>query len=180
MPRLLLLLGLLAAARGLAPQSSTRRVVVERREVLGGALAVAGGLAWPARARAFEGTPKEQLKASIASLQNLETEFEKYSSKGGDEVRRVLGTVGIESPCFQLEKALKKLALDAEDPEAYSEAVEQLMLAISRADGMAYSANFAGGSGKPLPPAVYLEKSRKEVVLVNAQMKDLLAALGPL
>ena len=34
MPRLLLLLGLLAAARGLAPQSSTRRVVVERREVL--------------------------------------------------------------------------------------------------------------------------------------------------
>ena len=110
----------------------------------------------------------------------LETEFEKYSSKGGDEVRRVLGTVGIESPCFQLEKALKKLALDAEDPETYSEAVEQLMLAISRADGMAYSANFAGGSGKPLPPAVYLEKSRKEVVLVNLQMKNLLAALGPL
>ena len=118
----------------------------------------------------------------------------------------MLGTVGVESPCFQLEKALKKLALDAADPEAYAEvcrrgggaalslgdeaqvpspsrhaeAVEQLMLAISRADGMAYSANFAGGSGKPLPPAVYLEKSRKEVVLVNAQMKDLLAALGPL
>ena len=33
----------------------------------------------------------------------------------------MLGTVGVESPCFQLEKALKKLALDAADPEAYAE-----------------------------------------------------------
>ena len=39
-------------------------------------------------ALALDGTPKEQLAAAIASLRTLETEFEAYSSKGGDEARR--------------------------------------------------------------------------------------------
>ena len=45
----------------------------------------------------------------------------------------------------------------------FTEQSEEFAEALARADTMAYSANFAGGSGKPTPPKVYFDKARKEV-----------------
>ena len=42
---------------------------------------------------------------------------------------------------------------------------------------MAYSANFAGGSGKPKPPAVYLRLAHDEVSAMRAEALKMSAAL---
>jgi hypothetical protein len=96
---------------------------------------------------------------------------------GGDGIRRELGTVGTISPLFLIDKALRVLREEAEDLIEFTDQTEEFQLALSRADSMAYSANFAGGSGKPTPPAVYLDKSRMEVIELQKIAKSLTALL---
>jgi hypothetical protein len=96
---------------------------------------------------------------------------------GGDGIRREIGTVGTTSPLFQIDKALRVLREEAEDLIEFTDQTEEFQLALSRADSMAYSANFAGGSGKPTPPAVYIEKSRNEVIELQKIAKSLRALL---
>jgi len=71
---------------------------------------------------------------------------------------------GVTSPLFQIDKALRVLRESASDVIEFTEQTDEFLLTLSRADSMAYSANFAGGSGKPTPPAVYIEKSRQEIL----------------
>ena len=106
------------------------------------------------------------------------SDFEAYPG-GGDGVRRALGTVGTTSPLYQIEKAVRKLLPDAEDPAEASEALEDLMLCLQRADSMAYSSNFAGGSGNPAEnsPKALMKKAKKEVVALQKQAKRLDEAL---
>lgn len=59
-----------------------------------------------------------------------------------------------------------------------TEQAEELSDAIARADTMAYSANFAGGSGKPTPPKVYIDKAEKEVLEMQRIAKSVSAALS--
>lgn len=66
----------------------------------------------------------------------------------------------------------------AEDPVAFAEASEEYLLGLGRADSMAYSANFAGGAGKPTPPKVYIDKSKAEVELIKRYEKEMLEAIG--
>jgi hypothetical protein len=96
---------------------------------------------------------------------------------GGDGIRREIGTVGTTSPLFQIDKALRALREEAEDLIEFTDQTEEFQLALSRADSMAYSANFAGGSGKPTPPAFYIEKSRNEVIELQKIAKSLRALL---
>ena len=63
-------------------------------------------------------------------------------------MRRELGTVGTSSPLFQLNKAVRLLQDEASDPIEWGENPDELLLSLGRADSMAYSSNFAGGSGK--------------------------------
>jgi len=93
--------------------------------------------------------------------------------KGGDAIRVELGTQGTVSPLFQIDKALRLLRDEAADLVEFTEQSEEFALTLSRADSMAYSANFAGGSGKPTPPAVYIEKSKKEVIELQRIAKSL-------
>lgn len=66
---------------------------------------------------------------------------------------------------------------EAEDLVEFTELSEEFQLALNRADTMAYSANFAGGSGKPTPPAIYIEKSKVEVTELRRIAKQLKAQL---
>lgn len=109
---------------------------------------------------------KTQWKESLKTIDNL---LENWSTvaKGGDAIRVQLGTQGTTSPLFQIDKALKVLLEEADDIVTFAEHAEEFRLALARADSMAYSANFAGGSGKPMPPAVYIEQARKEVLEIQ-------------
>mmetsp|Transcript_14285 Transcript_14285/g.18017 ORF Transcript_14285/g.18017 Transcript_14285/m.18017 type:complete len:208 (+) Transcript_14285:80-703(+) len=121
---------------------------------------------------------RNQWKQSQTTIENLLQNWSGIAAQGGgDGIRRELGTVGVTSPLFQIDKALKVLRDEAEDLIEFTDQAEEFQLALSRADSMAYSANFAGGSGKPTPPAVYIEKSRKEVIELQRIAKSLTALL---
>ena len=107
---------------------------------------------------------KTQWKRGLATLEDLQSNWADTATSG-DAIRTKLGTQGTVSPLFQIDKAFKSLRDSplVDDFIEFQETAEDFGLALSRADSMAYSANFAGGSGKPTPPAVYIEKSRIEV-----------------
>lgn len=118
-----------------------------------------------------------QWKEAVSTIDNLLDNWDSVAKGGGDAIRTQLGTQGITSPLFQIDKVLKVLRDNAEDLVEFTEMTDEFCLTLSRADSMAYSANFAGGSGKPTPPAVYIEKSRKEVLDLQKIAKSLSAQL---
>merc|ERR1712194_41917 len=100
-----------------------------------------------------------QWKESVKTIDNLYVNYDTISNGGGDAIRRELGTANFGtyvSPLFQIDKAFKVLRDDPNvDLVEFTELAEEFTNALVRADTMAYSANFAGGSGKPTPPQVY-------------------------
>jgi len=118
---------------------------------------------------------RKQWKDAALALDNLIQDWPTFAAKGGDGIRGVLGTQGTSSPLFQIDKAFRALRDSdyVEDFVEFQEIAEEFGLALARADSMAYSANFAGGSGKPTPPAVYIEKSKTEVVEMQRIAKKL-------
>eukprot|EP00435_Cladocopium_sp_Y103_P067761 s4_g30.t1 len=67
--------------------------------------------------------PKQQVTAAMQKLEELcdPENYKKVASGGGDNIRREVGTVGVTSPLFDVDKAFKALAEEADDPEAYVE-----------------------------------------------------------
>jgi len=122
-------------------------------------------------------TAASQWQEAVQTIDKLLDDWDTVAKGGGDAIRTQLGTQGITSPLFQVDKALKLLREEAEDLIEFTELSNEFSLALSRADSMAYSANFAGGSGKPTPPAVYIEKSRKEVMELQSIAKSLSSQL---
>ena len=58
--------------------------------------------------------------------------FSKTTSSHPTIARREVGTVGVTSPLFDVDKAFKALAEEAEDPEAYVELLERFTKAGHR------------------------------------------------
>lgn len=100
---------------------------------------------------------------------------------GGDAIRKELGTANFgtdTSPLFQIDKAFKVLREnDDVDLIEFTEQSEEFSNVLAQADTMAYSANFAGGSGKPTPPKVYIDKAKKEVEGLQQISKSLSSLL---
>jgi len=108
-------------------------------------------------------------------LQNWSAEKWAVEVGGGDAIRTKLGTQGITSPLFQIEKAFKALR-DSEyvdDFIEFQETTEEFMEVLYRADSLASSSNNKTGSGKQTPPAVFIEQSRVEVVKMQSIAKKL-------
>mmetsp|Transcript_10936 Transcript_10936/g.16116 ORF Transcript_10936/g.16116 Transcript_10936/m.16116 type:complete len:202 (-) Transcript_10936:80-685(-) len=117
---------------------------------------------------------KDQLKQSVVVIEKMLNNWESF--KSGDAIRVEIGTQGTSSPLFQIDKAFKVLRDEVEDIIEFTETSDEFLLTLARADSMAYSANFAGGSGKPTPPAVYIEKAKKEVMDLQKIAKSLSAS----
>ena len=94
-------------------------------------------------------------------------------------MRRELGTVGTSSPLFQLNKAVRVLQDEASDPIEWGENSEELLLSLGRADSMAYSSNFAGGSGKQseVSKDAMMVKAEREVRAMRDAEREVGAAL---
>mgnify|MGYP004189054257 CR=1 FL=1 len=171
MMRLLVAALLTTTAAALRPT----RACLRRRDLGAATIAAVAALA-PAAARA--GDPRAQWDAAQKEIDAILQDWP--IAGGGDGIRRRIGTVGDTSPLFQIEKSCKKLIPAAEDPEAFAEALENFVSAIARVDGMAYSSNFAGGSGKPSENSAtkYIERSRGEVEALKKLVAPMNAALG--
>jgi DNA-directed RNA polymerase alpha subunit len=133
---------------------------------------------YPAAAAAI--TPeaaRDQWKRALTTIDDLSDNWATISQGGGDAIRTRIGTQGTTSPLFQIDKVLKILREDAEDFIEFQETADEFQLALSRTDAMAYSANFAGGAGKPTPPAVYIEKAKTETIELRRIAKALNALI---
>jgi hypothetical protein len=108
-------------------------------------------------------------------LQNWSTEKWAEEVGGGDAIRTKLGTQGATSPLFQIEKAFKALR-DSEyvdDAIEFQETAEEFIDALYQADSMASSSNNKTGSGTQTPPAVFIERSKVEVVKMQSIAKKM-------
>lgn len=108
-------------------------------------------------------------------LNNWSTEKWAAEVGGGDNIRTKLGTQGVTSPLYQIEKALKVLR-DSEyvdDFIEFQETADEFMDALFQADSLANSSNNKTGSGSQTPPAVFIEQSRAEVVKLQSIAKKM-------
>ena len=164
-------------AADLLPSSHRRQFFVQIARTVSAAVVTSVALPNAASAAAAPDadSARSQWKDALSTLDNLLSDWSTVATGGGDAIRTKLGTQGTTSPLFQIDKALKALRDSdyVEDFIEFQETSEEFGLALSRADSMAYSANFAGGSGKPTPPAVYIEKSKVEVVEMQRIAKKL-------
>mmetsp|Transcript_2932 Transcript_2932/g.3527 ORF Transcript_2932/g.3527 Transcript_2932/m.3527 type:complete len:212 (-) Transcript_2932:272-907(-) len=141
--------------------------------------------AYPQATAAAAATTQEtaltQWQESVSTIDNLLENWSTISAGGGDAIRKELGTANFgkdTSPLFQIDKAFKVLReKDDVDLIEFTEQSEEFSNALARADTMAYSANFAGGSGKPTPPQVYIDKAKKEVEGLQQIAKSLSSLL---
>ena len=122
---------------------------------------------------------RSQWAAACKATDRLYSDWDTLSSGGGDAVRRELGTVGTSSPLFQLNKAVRVLQDEASDPIEWGENSEELLLSLGRADSMAYSSNFAGGSGKQseVSKDAMMAKAEREVRAMRDAERKMGAAL---
>ncbi|CAJ1378480.1 unnamed protein product [Effrenium voratum] len=139
---------------------------------------LSGALLGPQLARAAA-APKDQVAAAMRKLDELADpdNFKKIAVGGGDNIRREVGTVGMSSPLFDVDKAFKALAEEAGDPEAYVETLERFSKALQNADSDAYSSIFSMNSAAATNPQVYIDNSYKEVLDAQRSARELLAML---
>ena len=123
---------------------------------------------------------KKQIAAGYVELGKLIDDFDKVSSAGGgDGVRRVLGTVGTESPVYLIEPAFRLLFDEDETlPMEYIEKLESLMRNLSSADSEAYSAIFIEFSSAKGKPADYFARSKAAVIRARTDWKEMMGYLG--
>ena len=123
---------------------------------------------------------KKQITAAYIALEELESDFDKVSgSGGGDGVRRVLGTVGTDSPLYLIEKALR-LLFEADEtlPMEYIDKTESFMNNIATADSEAYSAIFIEFSSAKGKPEDYFKKSKAATIRARADLRSIMDFLG--
>ena len=119
---------------------------------------------------------KKQIAAGYVELGRLFDNYEAVSSSGGgDGVRRVLGTVGTDSPLYLVEKAFRLLFESDETlPMEYIEKVESLMQNLASAETEAYSAIFIEFSSAKGKPEDYFKRSKVAVGRARDDWKALM------
>lgn len=125
-------------------------------------IVVASNVATTAAAIAEDINPdKERFIACRKDLRDLIDNYSDITSKGGgDAVRNTLGTQGVNSNMFGIEKLLKSLKFDADDIVEYVETMEDFNAYYYQADGAAYQSMFVEHSSA---------KSTKESCLITAK-----------
>ena len=123
---------------------------------------VAPNVATTAAAIAEDINPdKERFIACRKDLRDLIDNYSDITSKGGgDAVRNTLGTQGVNSNMFGIEKLLKSLKFEAEDIVEYVETMEDFNAYYYQADGAAYQSMFVEHSSA---------RSTKESCLITAK-----------
>jgi len=122
---------------------------------------------------------KRQIVNGYSTLGMLVDDFDKVTAKGGgDGIRRVVGTVGTDSPVYLIEPAFR-LLFDADEtlPMEYIEKVESLMINLASADSEAYSAIFIEFSSAKGKPEDYFKRSKAAVLRAREDWRELMAFL---
>jgi len=109
-------------------------------------------------------------------LQDHYTEIIKTG--GGDGVRNYLGTQGVSSNLFGIQKVLKMLQQEADDIVEYTETMDEFNAYYYQAEGAAYQSMFAEHSSAKATPEQLLATARKDITELVKYMDQLAVQLN--
>lgn len=152
-----------------------------RRDFVGtvSAFVVAAPLCWdPTEASAAQDA-KERFVAARKELRDLIDNYSEITAKGGgDAVRNRLGTQGVNSDLFGVQKVLKNLANDAEDLVDYTETMEEFNAYYFQAEGAAYQSMFVEHSSAKGTPETFLKTAKDDILQMEKYMDQLAVQLN--
>jgi len=121
---------------------------------------------------------KKRFQLARKDVANLIDNFESITSKGGgDAIRNILGTQGINSNLFGIQKVLNILRDEADDLIEYSEAMDEFNAYYYQAEGAAYQSMFPAYSSSKSTPEELLAMSKKDLITMSKYMDQLAAQL---
>eukprot|EP00536_Pseudo-nitzschia_multiseries_P012183 jgi/Psemu1/207876/e_gw1.450.28.1 len=135
----------------------------------------------PVRVNAAQDTTdaKERFVAARKDLRDLVENYSEITAKGGgDAVRNRLGTQGISSNLFGIQKVLKTLTTDAEDLVEYTETMEEFNAYYFQAEGAAYQSMFVEHSSAKGTPETFLKTAKNDILQMEKYMNQLAVQLN--
>ena len=107
------------------------------------------------------------------TLQYLLDHYDEISAGGGDNVRRYLGTVGLTSPLYGIQKVLKELQDVADDVVEFTETMNDFEYSFRAADTAVYSANFVEYSAASTKPEQFFKDAKVQIKLMKQYMDEM-------
>jgi hypothetical protein len=120
---------------------------------------------------------KARLKEARKSLNELVENYDDIAKGGGDSVRRYLGTVGVTSGLYGINRVLKTLQDEARDVVEYTENLNEFDYALRAADTSVYSANFVEYSAAKTKPEKFFEDARIEIDRMQVYLDEMISQL---
>ena len=185
----LFLVLLLAAFSRQAPKTAALSPLSRRDFAASVSATIAGNLltsspAFPADGNVFADKSfsvddaKQRLTAAQKDLKFLVENYAEISKNGGDAVRNALGTQGVNSNLYGIQKVLKILRDEAEDLVEYTEALDEFNAYYYQAEGAAYQSLFVEHSSAKGTPEGFLKTAKADIVQCD-KLLDKLAAQVP-
>ena len=117
---------------------------------------------------------KEKFVAARKELRRLVNDYSEITSKGGgDAVRNRLGTQGVNSDLFGIQKVLKTLATEVEDIVEFTETMEEFNAYYFQAEGAAYQSLFVEHSSAKSTPESLLKTAKDDIIQMEKYMDQL-------
>ena len=107
------------------------------------------------------------------TLQYLLDHYDEISAGGGDNVRRYLGTVGLTSPLYGIQKVLRELQDVADDVVEFTETMNDFEYSFRAADTAVYSANFVEYSAASTKPEQFFKDAKVQIKLMKQYMDEM-------
>jgi hypothetical protein len=120
---------------------------------------------------------KARFQAARNDLRYLLDHYSEISQGGGDAVRNYLGTQGVNSNLFGIQKVLKILKEESEDIVAFTEAMDEFNAYYYQAEGAAYQSLFVEFSSAKGTPEMFLKTAKQDLVQMEKYMDQLAAQL---
>lgn len=125
-----------------------------------------------------ETDPRERFIVARKDLRDLIENYTDITAKGGgDAVRYRLGTQGVNSKLFGIQKILKTLAADADDIVEYTETMEEFNAYYFQAEGAAYQSMFVEHSSAKGTPESFLKTAKTDIEQMEKYMDQLASQL---
>lgn len=122
---------------------------------------------------------KQRFLAARKELRELIDDYSEITAKGGgDAVRNRLGTQGVNSNLFGIQKVLKTLTTQAEDIVEFTETMEEFNAYYFQAEGAAYQSMFVEHSSAKSTPESLLKTAKADIVQMEKYMDQLAVQLN--
>lgn len=122
---------------------------------------------------------KKRFQLARQDLKYLLEHYNDISKKGGgDAVRNYLGTQGINSNMYGIQKILKRLQEESNDIVEYTETMDEFNAYYYQAEGAAYQSMFAEHSSAKATPESLLATAKKDIEQMITYMDQLATQLN--